>query len=136
MPLTSGIRTRVHTGLCVYILWLAKDFSMYFDLGLGYPYDRDFLFVYFVLVTLYYIANMRFESVISAVGLLVVSASAHGNITSPPARLPGPAMQAACGAQTVGSVEADPTIPLEGLLGTTSACESYHFVERREAWTD
>ncbi len=58
-----------------------------------------------------------------AFALLTAGVSAHGNITSPPARLPGPAMQAACGAQAVSNVLADGTIPLEDVLGTTPACK-------------
>jgi predicted carbohydrate-binding protein with CBM5 and CBM33 domain len=58
----------------------------------------------------------------SAVVLLAAGATAHGNITSPPARLAGPAMQAACGAQAVASVEADGTIPLENLAGALPTC--------------
>ncbi|KAI0125213.1 hypothetical protein BJ170DRAFT_636870 [Xylariales sp. AK1849] len=66
---------------------------------------------------------MRSESLISAAALLVASASAHGNITSPAARLPGPAMLAACGTQSVGNVEADGTIPLEDVFGALSTCQ-------------
>ncbi|KAK9779084.1 hypothetical protein SCAR479_03951 [Seiridium cardinale] len=66
---------------------------------------------------------MRSSSLICAAAVLATGASAHGNITSPPARLPGAAMQAACGAQGVANVEADATIPLEDVFGTTSACQ-------------
>jgi len=60
----------------------------------------------------------------AAAAALVAAAtvSAHGNITSPPARLPGPGMAAACGSQAVAAVEADGTIPLEDVTGTTSSC--------------
>ncbi|KAI1854242.1 hypothetical protein JX265_000648 [Neoarthrinium moseri] len=66
---------------------------------------------------------MRSEIIVGAVAALVGGASAHGNITSPPARLPGPAMQAACGAQAISNVESDATIPLEDVFGTTAACQ-------------
>ncbi|KAK6222711.1 hypothetical protein LQW54_000892 [Pestalotiopsis sp. IQ-011] len=66
---------------------------------------------------------MHSTSLVYAASLLLVGASAHGNITSPPARLPGPAMQAACGAQAVASVEADGTIPLEDVTGAATTCQ-------------
>jgi len=62
------------------------------------------------------------RSIIAAT-LLAATVSAHGNITSPPARLPGPGMLAACGQQAVASVQADGTIPLEDVLGALSTCQ-------------
>lgn len=50
--------------------------------------------------------------------------SAHGNITSPPARLPGPAMVQACGQDAVDKVLQDGTIPLESLLPASASCAS------------
>jgi predicted carbohydrate-binding protein with CBM5 and CBM33 domain len=67
---------------------------------------------------------MQSTSILCAAALLLMGASAHGNITSPPARLPGPAMAAACGAQAVASVEADGTIPLESVSAASAACKS------------
>ncbi|KAF3014268.1 hypothetical protein E8E14_011111 [Neopestalotiopsis sp. 37M] len=66
---------------------------------------------------------MQSTSIVYAAALLVMGASAHGNITSPPARLPGAAMAAACGAQAVASVEADGTIPLESVSAASAACQ-------------
>lgn len=43
------------------------------------------------------------------------TASAHGNITSPPARQAGAAMAALCGQAAVDTVNADPTAPIENL---------------------
>ncbi|KAK5658254.1 hypothetical protein OQA88_2229 [Cercophora sp. LCS_1] len=48
--------------------------------------------------------------------------SAHGNITWPPARLPGPAMLAACGQAAVNTVLGDGTIALEEVKPASSAC--------------
>ncbi|KAF2202034.1 hypothetical protein GQ43DRAFT_440079 [Delitschia confertaspora ATCC 74209] len=45
---------------------------------------------------------------------------AHGNITSPPARLPGPAMSRACGAAAVSAVQSDFTGPLENIPSSSS----------------
>ncbi|KIH92895.1 hypothetical protein SPBR_03243 [Sporothrix brasiliensis 5110] len=50
------------------------------------------------------------------VSLFAASAAAHGNITSPPARLTGPGMVAACGQTAVDAVLKDGTIPLEDVL--------------------
>lgn len=68
---------------------------------------------------------MHSKTVLSATALLVAGVAAHGNITSPAARLPGPAMEAACGAQAISTVEADPTTPLENLSTAPSTCECY-----------
>ncbi|KAF2661024.1 hypothetical protein K491DRAFT_648331 [Lophiostoma macrostomum CBS 122681] len=46
---------------------------------------------------------------------------AHGNITSPPARQPGAAMQKVCGADAVAAVLADGTGPLENIPSSGSA---------------
>ncbi|KAI0469962.1 hypothetical protein GGR56DRAFT_661372 [Xylariaceae sp. FL0804] len=54
---------------------------------------------------------------------LVALAAAHGNITSPPARLTGPGMVKACGQQAVSNVLADGTIPLEDVFGALSTCK-------------
>ncbi|ORY67281.1 uncharacterized protein BCR38DRAFT_482904 [Pseudomassariella vexata] len=66
---------------------------------------------------------MKSQSLIAGAALLVAGASAHGNITSPPARIPGPAMAAACGDAAVANVEADGTIPLENVLPTGASCQ-------------
>jgi hypothetical protein len=68
---------------------------------------------------------MRTEYLISAAAFLVASVSAHGNITSPQARLPGPAMLAACGSTAVAAVESDGTIPLEDVTSPASTCSLY-----------
>ena len=57
-----------------------------------------------------------------AVASLAALVSAHGNITSPAARLAGPAMAAACGQAAVDAVNADGTIPLENITPETAAC--------------
>lgn len=56
---------------------------------------------------------------------LVAVASAHGNITSPAARLPGPAMAAACGQAAVNTVLQDGTTPLENVRPTGTACKNH-----------
>lgn len=58
---------------------------------------------------------------LAIVSSLVATVFAHGNITSPPARLPGAAMAKACGQQAVSSILADGTAPLENLQGTVPA---------------
>ncbi|KAK3082147.1 hypothetical protein LTS18_002939 [Coniosporium uncinatum] len=61
---------------------------------------------------------MYTTSTLLALGaLLLRTVFAHGNITSPPARQPGPAMAAACGKPAVAAVMADPTTPLEDVTG-------------------
>ncbi|KAM7222706.1 hypothetical protein V8F06_001893 [Rhypophila decipiens] len=62
---------------------------------------------------------------ITAFLLLGTTVSAHGNITSPPARLPGPAMAQACGQQAVNKVLQDGTIPLENLLPASASCNLF-----------
>lgn len=51
----------------------------------------------------------------SAMSILTAQVSAHGNITSPPARQAGAAMAALCGQAAVDTVNADPTAPIENL---------------------
>lgn len=53
---------------------------------------------------------------------LAALASAHGNITFPPARLPGPAMVALCGQPAVDTVLSDGTIALEEITPSSPAC--------------
>jgi len=60
------------------------------------------------------------KSLAATTALLITSALAHGNITSPAARLPGSAMRAACGAGAFAAVMADGTTPLED-VPTTAA---------------
>lgn len=65
------------------------------------------------------------KSITSAAAVLslwAVSAAAHGNITSPPARLTGPAMVAACGQTAVNAVLKDGNIPLEDVLQPAAGC--------------
>lgn len=45
----------------------------------------------------------------------IAAVSAHGNLTSPPARQVGAAMAALCGQTAVDTVNSDPTIPIEDL---------------------
>lgn len=52
-----------------------------------------------------------------------VAVSAHGNITSPQARLAGSAMAALCGADAVAAVQADGTIPVEDLGAISADCK-------------
>lgn len=61
-------------------------------------------------------------SIVSA-SLFAAAVSAHGNITSPPARLAGPAMAALCGQDAVDTVNADPTIPLEDVTAASTQCK-------------
>lgn len=58
---------------------------------------------------------MRFIASVFGVAAFAASVSAHGNITSPPARLPGAAMAAACGQDAVDAVLADGTGPIENI---------------------
>ncbi|KAK1759242.1 hypothetical protein QBC47DRAFT_436916 [Echria macrotheca] len=57
-----------------------------------------------------------------AAAALAATASAHGNVTSPPARTPGPAMLAACGQEAVNTVLGDGTIALEEVKTTSAKC--------------
>ncbi|OAA65683.1 Chitin-binding, domain 3 [Niveomyces insectorum RCEF 264] len=59
----------------------------------------------------------------AVVSLLAVSVAAHGNITSPAARLTGPAMVAACGQAAVDAVLKDGTIPLEDVTSPLPSCQ-------------
>ncbi|ERT01434.1 uncharacterized protein SPSK_07972 [Sporothrix schenckii 1099-18] len=59
----------------------------------------------------------------AVVSLFAASAAAHGNITSPPARLTGPGMVAACGQTAVDAVLKDGTIPLEDVLSPAAGCQ-------------
>jgi len=47
--------------------------------------------------------------------LLTTLVSAHGNVTFPPARLPGAATIAACGQEAVNALLADATAPIENI---------------------
>ncbi|KAK0718000.1 hypothetical protein B0T26DRAFT_310140 [Lasiosphaeria miniovina] len=58
-----------------------------------------------------------------AAAALVATASAHGNITSPPARLPGAAMVKACGQAAVNSILAEGTLPLESVASPLASCQ-------------
>ncbi|KAM0332074.1 hypothetical protein ACHAQA_002343 [Verticillium albo-atrum] len=58
-----------------------------------------------------------------ASAILATTISAHGNLVTPPPRVPGPAMVAACGQQNVNSVLADPGIPLENFRNTPATCQ-------------
>ena len=66
-------------------------------------------------------ALIRFVSLAT----LATIVAGHGNIISPPERLPGPAMAAACGQSAVDSALADDTTPLENIdtSGATTACQ-------------
>ncbi|KAK1984429.1 hypothetical protein LZ30DRAFT_586236 [Colletotrichum cereale] len=63
------------------------------------------------------------SSITAATALLATMVSAHGNITSPLCRVPGPAMAAACGKANVQAVLADGTIPLENLVNPPATCQ-------------
>ncbi|KAK4227150.1 hypothetical protein QBC38DRAFT_199732 [Podospora fimiseda] len=56
---------------------------------------------------------------------LAAAVSGHGNITSPPARLPGPAMVEACGQAAVDSVLADGGLPIESVVDPASSCNLF-----------
>ncbi|KAB5540227.1 hypothetical protein GE09DRAFT_1175912 [Coniochaeta sp. 2T2.1] len=60
---------------------------------------------------------------ITAVALLAATVSAHGNVTSPLARLTGPGMVKACGQSAVDNVLADGTIPLEDVFNALPSCK-------------
>ncbi|TID25911.1 chitin binding protein [Venturia nashicola] len=55
------------------------------------------------------------SSILAAAAAFTATVSAHGAVTSPPVRNPGPAMMAACGAPAVAAAVADPTTPLEDI---------------------
>ncbi|KAF1993510.1 hypothetical protein P154DRAFT_449981 [Amniculicola lignicola CBS 123094] len=59
-------------------------------------------------------------STIIASTLFTATVFGHGNITSPPARQPGPAMAKVCGAAAVSAIMADGTGPLEGIQSNGS----------------
>ncbi|KAK3389834.1 hypothetical protein B0H63DRAFT_104712 [Podospora didyma] len=61
--------------------------------------------------------------VLLAVAALAATVSAHGNITSPPGRLPGAAMAKACGQAAVNSILSDGTIPLESVSSPLASCK-------------
>jgi hypothetical protein len=63
--------------------------------------------------------------------LLIASVNAHGNVTTPFARLPGPAMVKACGQAAVDSILADGTLPLESVSQPLATCK-YPFFERHK----
>ncbi|EGY23114.1 uncharacterized protein VDAG_04552 [Verticillium dahliae VdLs.17] len=50
----------------------------------------------------------------------------HGNLVTPPPRVPGPAMEAACGQQNVDSVLADSGIPLENFRNVPATCTFFN----------
>ncbi|KAF2010232.1 hypothetical protein BU24DRAFT_467703 [Aaosphaeria arxii CBS 175.79] len=56
-----------------------------------------------------------YTSTFISTALFAATVLAHGNITSPPARQPGPAMAQACGAASVSAILADGTGPLENI---------------------
>lgn len=60
---------------------------------------------------------------IAVASFFAAAASAHGNITSPPARQAGVAMATLCGQTAVDNVNADPTIPIEDLGTTNAGCK-------------
>ncbi|KAK4454448.1 hypothetical protein QBC34DRAFT_159882 [Podospora aff. communis PSN243] len=61
-------------------------------------------------------------SLLTLAALAAATVSAHGNITFPPARLPGPAMLAACGQAAVDTVLSDGTIALEEVIPASPQC--------------
>ncbi|KAK3353224.1 hypothetical protein B0T25DRAFT_518336 [Lasiosphaeria hispida] len=67
---------------------------------------------------------MRRSTLLAAAAAFAAkTVSAHGNITSPPARLPGPAMLAACGQTAVNTVLGDGTIALEEVKASSALCK-------------
>ncbi|KAK4466200.1 hypothetical protein QBC42DRAFT_293563 [Cladorrhinum samala] len=65
------------------------------------------------------------KSMILSALALAATVSAHGNITSPPARLPGQAMVAACGQAAVDSVLRDGTLPIESVVNPAASCNLF-----------
>lgn len=61
---------------------------------------------------------------------LAATVSAHGNITSPPARLPGRAMVEACGQAAVDSVLSDGGLPIESVVNPAASCGFEHHPDR------
>jgi hypothetical protein len=80
---------------------------------------------------------MRFTTTLFGLAALTASVAAHGNVTSPPARQPGPAMAAACGQDAVAAIEADGTGPLENIPSNGDAncniflCKGAQFADNR-----
>jgi len=66
---------------------------------------------------------MKITTTLAACAALITAVAAHGNIISPAVRGPGPAMKAACGAQAVAAVTADPTTPLEDVTAQGASCK-------------
>jgi hypothetical protein len=65
---------------------------------------------------------MKITTFAATAAMLVITVLAHGNITEPPARLPGSAMQSVCGAAAVQAVLADGTTPLEDVTPGGPKC--------------
>lgn len=64
---------------------------------------------------------MRTSALVAS--FFVAAVSAHGNITSPPARQAGATMAAVCGQEAVAAVNSDPTIPIENLGTVNAGCK-------------
>ncbi|TLS24251.1 hypothetical protein PpBr36_08911 [Pyricularia pennisetigena] len=62
---------------------------------------------------------------LAVVSTIVATVLAHGNITSPPARIAGAAMAKACGQAAVSTVVADGTTPIENVKGTGANCNLF-----------
>lgn len=61
---------------------------------------------------------------IIAASLFAAAVSAHGNVTSPPARIAAAATAKVCGQAVVDLTDADGTIPLESLAAAPATCKS------------
>lgn len=64
--------------------------------------------------------TMRSELV--AIACFSAAVAAHGKVTSPPARVAGPAMAAACGDGAITALKEDDTIPLEDIPNPPASC--------------
>ncbi|KAF2473619.1 uncharacterized protein BDR25DRAFT_386431 [Lindgomyces ingoldianus] len=63
---------------------------------------------------------MRVSALLST-AIFTATVLAHGNVTSPPSRQPGAAMQKVCGAPAVAAILADGTGPLENIPSNGAA---------------
>lgn len=72
---------------------------------------------------------MKFTtSTLAAAGGMIASANAHGFITSPQARMPGDAMQSACGMQVYYNQMGDNYGNVQGELQVASSQDDYKAV--------
>lgn len=92
-------------------------------LGTRFLCSHQSLFYCFTSYTFYNNNTVNMKASIVSASLFAAAVSAHGNITSPPARQAGAAMAAVCGQDAVDTINADPTIPLEDVTAGSTQCE-------------